>query len=71
MKYYRRKERAANTYFTKFQSCWTCKNACGRCEWSREFKPVPGWIAEKTFIESNGEYADSYKIIYCPKYIHD
>lgn len=71
MKYYRRKERAANTYYNKIQPCWTCKNACGGCEWSRYFKPVPGWIAEKTFIESNGEEAESYKIISCPKYIQD
>ena len=64
MKYYRRKKRAANTYYSKKQPCWNCKNCYGGCKWSRDFEPVPGWIAAKTFIESNGEYADSYKIIY-------
>ena len=71
MKYYRRKKRAANTYYSKNQSCWTCKNACGGCPWSREFKPVDGWEAEKTFIGSNGEHAESYKIIYCPEYMEE
>ena len=66
-----RKKRAANTYFSKNQPCWTCKNCYGKCNWSRDFKPVEGWIAEKTFIESNEEYADSYKILYCPEYKKD
>ena len=25
--------------------CFDCKHACGDCEWSRNFKPVPGWKA--------------------------
>lgn len=54
-----------------FQPCWTCKNACGGCEWSKEFKPVPGWIAAKNVIKSNGEYAETYRIIKCPKYNPD
>lgn len=71
MKYYRRKERAADTYYSKDQLCWTCKNCFGGCAWSREFKPVNGWTAEKTYIPSNEEYAESYHIIKCPEYIHD
>lgn len=70
MKYYRKKERAAVDYTeSKFQPCWTCQNACnGGCSWSREFKPVDGWKAIPTYIQENGEHANSYKIIYCPEY---
>ena len=71
MKHYIRKKRASNTYYSKKQPCWTCKNCYGGCNWSRDFEPVEGWIAEKTFIESNEEYADSYKILYCPEYMED
>lgn len=69
MKYYRKK-REYNVDYTKeeYQPCWTCRNACGGCSWSREFQPVEGWTAEKTSIPSNGEYAESYKIIHCPEY---
>ena len=52
----------------EYQPCWTCQNSCGGCNWSREFKPVDGWEAEKTILISNGEYADSYRIISCPEY---
>ena len=71
MKYYR-KRKATKADYTKenYQPCWTCKNACGGCSWSRDFKPVEGWTAEKTFLPSNGECAESYKIISCPKYIY-
>lgn len=68
MKYYRRKERNPDTYYSKPQPCWTCKNCYGGCEWSRDFQPVPGWIAEKTVINNDGETLESYKIIKCPKY---
>ena len=71
MKYYRRKDRAANTYYSKNQPCWTCKNCYGGCSWAREFKPVDDWKAITTYIPENGEHAESYKIIYCPEYIED
>lgn len=72
MKYYRRNG-APRVEYTKagFQPCWTCKKACGGCSWSQNFKPIAGWTAEKTFIESNGDFAESYKIISCPEYIND
>lgn len=72
MKYYR-KNAAPEVDYTKndYQLCWTCQKACGGCRWSRSFKPIPGWTAEKTYIPSNGEYAESYKIISCPEYIKD
>lgn len=45
--------------------CWTCQNAVpafnGKgCKWSREFKPVAGWTAEKR--------GESYFVKACPKY---
>lgn len=52
-----------------FQPCWTCKNACGGCSWSREFKPVNGWTAEKSVIPGNRELSETYKIISCPEYV--
>lgn len=54
----------------EFTKCWDCKNSvCAGCSWAREFKPVEGWEAKKTFIPSNGEYAESYHVINCPKFI--
>lgn len=52
----------------EYQLCWTCKNACGGCSWSQDGTPVEGWTAEKSFLPSNGKYADTYKIIKCPLY---
>lgn len=73
MKYYK-KRKAVEMDYTKeeFTKCWTCKNACnGGCSWSRDFIPVDGWKAEKTFIPGNGEFAESYNIIDCPEYKAD
>lgn len=71
MRYNRRKKRDINTYHRKNQPCWTCQNCYGGCSWSREFKPVNGWIATPSYIASNEEYADTYKITYCPEYKED
>ena len=72
MKYYRRKEVAPVDYTSEeFAPCWTCQNACGGCSWSKDFQPVKGWQAEKTFLPSNGEFAESYRIIECPQYKPD
>lgn len=51
------------------QICWNCKNACGGCSWSREFKPVKGWTATPTNIIGNNYIIPSYSITACPKYI--
>lgn len=55
--------------------CWTCQNACAKCSWSRKFKKVKGWIAEKTIIKGNQDglvqRIPSYRVIKCPKYIPD
>lgn len=50
------------------QPCTTCKNAVCGCEWSEEFKPVPGWVAEPTIIGRLSYNIPSYRIISCPKY---
>ena len=50
------------------QPCWSCKNACGSCSWSRNFIPVKGWVAERTTIRDSEGDISTYKIIFCPKY---
>ena len=71
MKHNRKTFSAVDYSGNDFQPCWTCARACGGCCWSRDFKPVPGWIAKKTFIPGNGDLAESYKIISCPEYIKE
>lgn len=72
MRYYVKSVRPEVDYSgDDFQPCWTCTKACGGCSWSRNFIPVPGWKAEPTHIPSNGDFADSYRIIECPEYEPD
>ena len=59
---------------TKHTLCWECAKACGRCAWSREFKPVPGWVAQPTIINNNalrykGRYTPSFHVIECPEFV--
>ena len=56
--------------------CWECKNACGRCSWSREFKPVPGW--EAIVMAPRGAQMSvklrnipDYRVITCPEFTRD
>lgn len=49
------------------QMCWYCKNATGNCSWSRNLTPVDGWDAEKTYNVDGS----SYRIKFCPEFIHD
>lgn len=55
--------------------CWTCQNALGGCSWSKTFKPVEGWKAERKDIKNRTgkmtTYTESYKVISCPEYIED
>ena len=62
--------------------CWTCGRACGGangCSWSREYKPVEGWDAERRDVavwrgESGRqytEYSESYYVKRCPEYVPD
>ena len=56
------------------QLCWTYANACGGCEWSLRFEPVPGWDATPTsrVLKVGGKggtrVASSFVIHYCPKF---
>lgn len=69
MRYYVKSKRPSVDYSHEdYQPCWTCKKACGGCSWSRSFTPVKGWKAEPSFIPSNGEFSETYKIIECPLY---
>ena len=46
--------------------CWKCGNACGGCRWSRDFEPVPGWVAVPTRI---GHYGlESFLVMRCPQF---
>ena len=53
--------------------CWACKNACGRCNWSRiNPGPVPGWDAIETEVRiSRDMTAKSYDVIRCPEFEWD
>ncbi len=56
--------------------CWRCKNAVpsksSGCSWSREFKPVEGWTADRRDLkmgkEKIGDYIESYFVHKCPKF---
>lgn len=53
--------------------CWHCKNAVpnysGRgCNWSRFFKPVPGWDAPANFHQSHDRMTTGYKVNACPMF---
>lgn len=56
------------------QPCWDCANACGGCEWSSKFQPVPGWDASPVIQKFHGggtprDYlTGSYAIRACPKF---
>jgi hypothetical protein len=72
MKYYRIKpyQPAAVDYTAKnYSKCWTCRNACGGCSWSRDFQPVEGWKAEETYLAANRGHEESYHVYDCPAYV--
>ena len=47
--------------------CWDCANACVGCSWSRQFLPVKGWKATRTY----GKTFDSYIVHECPEFVRD
>lgn len=55
--------------------CWNCKNACGKCSWSKKFKKVKGWVAKKTIVKGDPNSLEpeipSYLVISCPKFQED
>lgn len=46
--------------------CWFCKNAMGKCSWSKERIPVQGWVAIPTYIAEDN--IKSYNVRGCPQY---
>lgn len=53
--------------------CWECRNAVpgpdAGCEWSRLFRPVPGWEAEERRARLGAyELQTSYRVHKCPKF---
>lgn len=53
--------------------CFHCDNACGGCNWSRAFRPVPGWTAEPTLLRTDRRAGtcSSYHITACPEFCGD
>lgn len=51
--------------------CFDCARACGGCSWSRRFKPVPGWTAQRATLPGgmSGTRIDTYQITACPQYV--
>ena len=47
--------------------CFDCQNAVCKCEWSKDFTPVPGWEAELVYLNKNL----TYYVTKCPKHIPD
>lgn len=46
--------------------CADCRNPINTCSWEREFKPVPGWVAQATIVMVQGSQTTSYNVIECP-----
>lgn len=53
--------------------CWDCANAVEPeiCPWVGSGSPVPGWVAEKTYIRSNTVTPESYRVISCHLFDRD
>lgn len=64
-----------SNYDRSIQLCEGCRNSCGKCKWSAFGKPVDGWVAIPTLINSRGgggeRVIESFLILSCPKYIPD
>ena len=49
--------------------CWECQNSCSGCSWSKSFKPVEGWTAERRMIKNSPyESFESYFVRECPEF---
>ena len=66
----RRKESLSSLKNSNMQICWSCKNACGGCNWSAFGEPVEGWTAKPDVLNVCGKKTTSYKIRKgdCPEY---
>ena len=62
--------------------CWSCANAVPDadgergCPWSREGRPVEGWVAERRDIRIQSarpgeerKTVESYQVITCPEFV--
>ena len=75
----KKQKKVPKVEFQSKQLCWDCANACGGCEWSLRFEPVPGWDATPTsrVLKVGGKgkggtrVASSFVIHYCPKFRRD
>lgn len=72
--YYRNKE---NLKLPHLSLCWRCGNSTNSgCSWSREFKPVRGWTAEKKIqqVQTKANVKRpviSYHVLDCPQFNDD
>ena len=49
--------------------CIMCKNSCGLCAWSANYKPVEGWTAKPIKKKTkDGRTINGYFVVDCPKY---
>lgn len=48
--------------------CARCGTSILRCPWLRWLKPVPGWLATPTIVESHSVQIDSFCVHECPLY---
>lgn len=53
------------------QLCWSCKKACGGCNWSRWFWPIAGWTATLSILRDYDRPVYSYAITACPEFVLD
>lgn len=56
-----------NEMGSRDQLCWYCQNAIGKCSWSHDFTPIPGWTA---IPDTVGEKL-TYRIYRCPLFKED
>ena len=49
--------------------CWFCKRCYGQCEWSKDFKAVPGWSANVKY-KKDGTIRRAW-VGWCPKFLAD
>lgn len=77
----RDKKKIKSCFVKKKTICWSCKKALGDCSWSKcdkdtgeiLFKPVDGWVAEKTSLlirsyDGTKRHVTSYIVESCPQY---
>lgn len=64
-----KKDAAKRRQMESDQPCWHCQKACGGCDWSGFFKPVPGWVATAVTLKDEEGDIRSYQIHKCPQFV--